>query len=328
MRRVIVAALGAGLIGVIGCTSTATSVTAPSSDKCQVSVSNTPTTFGDGGGAGTVTIGAPRDCTWSVSPSVSWITLTDTASGQGDATVGYKVASNPAPSTRAGAIAVGSQSLSLSQAAAPCRFSLSRGSDRIGPSGGRLSVAVSTLSGCGWTASTGANWITVTSGQSGNANGTVELTVASNAGSERVGQANIAGQTYTVNQDAAPAPAPPAPPAPSPAPVPAPAPSPSPAPPPSPAPSPAPAPSPSPSPSPAPSPQQVSFTGVVSSVSGKCPDLMFNVSGREVVTDKSTKFKDISCGDVAKGGHTVNVDGTVMSNGVVNADMISKAGDR
>lgn len=322
MRSVIVAALGAGAIVAIGCTSTATSVTAPSSDKCQITVNNAPTTFGESGGAGTVTIGAPRDCTWSVSPSVSWITLTGTQAGQGDASVGYTVAANPAPSTRAGAIAVGSQSLSLSQAAAPCRFSLSRASDSVGSSGGRLSVAVSTLSGCGWNASSGVNWIGVTSGQSGTANGTVELTVASNAGSARVGQANIAGQTYTVNQDAAPVVPPPAP-----APAPAPAPSPAPAPAPSPSPAPSPAPSPSPAPAPAPSGQQVSFTGVVDSSSGKCPDLTLNVSGRTVTTDRSTKFKDISCGDVAKGGRSVEVNGTQMPNGTINADMITKAGD-
>ncbi|HZR22765.1 MAG TPA: hypothetical protein VFA59_04200 [Vicinamibacterales bacterium] len=348
MRTALVAALGAGLISAIGCTSTATSVTAPSSDKCQISVSNTPTTFGDSGGAGTVTIGAPRDCTWSLSPSVNWITLTGPQSGQGDASVGYVVAANPVPSTRAGAIAVGSQSLSLSQAAAPCRFSLSRTGDHVGSTGGRLSVAVSTLSGCGWNAASGMNWIGVTSGQNGNGNGTVELTVAPNVGSARVGQANIAGQTYTVNQDAAPAPepapappapAPPTPPTPAPTPTPAPAPAPAPAPtptpaPPAPTPAPTPAPSPSPSPTPAPAPaptsQHVSFTGVVNSASGKCPDLTLNISGRTVVTDKSTKFKGLTCGDLSKPSkdpRIVNVDGTQDPSSVVHADTIEKAGE-
>jgi Domain of unknown function (DUF5666) len=72
----------------------------------------------------------------------------------------------------------------------------------------------------------------------------------------------------------------------------------------------------------------VSFSGYVLSASGKCPDLTLNVSGRTVVTDKSTKFKDISCGDVAKGGRFVDVTGTQTSSGVVNADTISKAGDK
>ena len=81
----------------------------------------------------------------------------------------------------------------LSQAAAACHFSLSRSSDTIGAAGGQLSVDVSTLTGCGWTATSGSSWIAITSGQAGNANGTVALVISANSGAGRVGQVHVAG---------------------------------------------------------------------------------------------------------------------------------------
>jgi all-beta uncharacterized protein/BACON domain-containing protein len=313
MQRAIVAALAAALAcAIVGCTSTETSVTAPTSDKCQITASNAPSSFTAAGGAGTVTIGAARDCVWSIAANAAWVSIAGSKSGQGDASIAYTVAVNSIPSARSTAIVVGSQTLSLSQAAAPCQFAISRGSDSIGSSGGRLTVGVSTLTGCEWTAASGANWIAVTGGQSGNANGTVELSVAANPGAARVAQVNIAGQTYTVNQDGAPMAAP----APTPSPTPGPTPSPT--------------PTPTPTPGPAPPPvggQRVSFAGTVTNASGRCPDLSFTVSSRIVITDKTTKFKDISCGDVAKGGRQVEGDGITDSGGAIHADVVTKAGE-
>ena len=42
------------------------------------------------------------------------------------------------------------QNVTLTQAAAPCQYSLSRAGDVIGPSGGRLGFDIATLGGCGW----------------------------------------------------------------------------------------------------------------------------------------------------------------------------------
>jgi len=315
MRTALAAALAVAFASAIaGCTTTQTSVTAPTSDKCQISVSNAPSSFAAGGGAGTVTIDAARDCAWSVAANASWVTITGDKSGQGAASIAYTVAANGVPSARSTAIVVGSQSVSLNQAAAPCQFSLSRAADNVAANGGRLSVGVSTLTGCAWSAASGASWIAIAAGQTGNASATVTVSVSANGGPARVGQVNIAGQTYTVNQEGAPsmAPTPPAPlpPAPSPAP--------------GPAPSPAPAPGPPPPPS---AGQRVSFDGLVTSASGRCPELTLTVAARTVITDKSTKFKDISCGDVAKGGRRVDVSGVVDPTGAVRADAISKAGN-
>jgi hypothetical protein len=71
-----------------------------------------------------------------------------------------------------------------------------------GPSGG--SVSVMTQSDCSWSvSSTGANWITITSGANGGmGNGTVEYNVAANTGGERTASLTIAGKTFTISQSA------------------------------------------------------------------------------------------------------------------------------
>ena len=125
--------------------------------------------------------------------------------GQGEASIPYTVAPNPVPSSRAGAIIVGAQSVAISQAAAPCVFTLSRAGEGIAAAGGRLAVDVTTISGCSWNAASGSDWIAVSSGQSGNASGTVGLAVAPERRTPRgSGEVKIAGQSYTVTQAAAP----------------------------------------------------------------------------------------------------------------------------
>jgi hypothetical protein len=184
-----------------------------------------------------------------------------------------------------------------------------------------LTLQVTTLTGCQWTAASADSFIRVTSGQSGNASGTVGLAVAANAGDARVGHVNVAGQIYTVNQGAAaPTPAPPAP-------TPTPPPAPSPTPPPAPSPTPPPAPTPTPPPAPTPPPtggQHADFSGTVSSVSGSCPSLAFSAGGRRVKTDRDTNFKGISCSDVSKGGKKVEGDGVTDATGAIVADTVRK----
>jgi hypothetical protein len=76
------------------------------------------------------------------------------------------------------------------------------------------------------------------------------VTASGAGGATRVGQLNVGGQIYTVNQQAAPTPN-----------------------------APAPAPTPSPTPAhgaaPTPTPHEASFVGTVTNVSGKCPNLTF-----------------------------------------------------
>jgi hypothetical protein len=61
-------------------------------------------------------------------------------------------------------------------------------------------TVTATGSNCAWNATSGAEWITITSGAQYSGNGTVTFTVAANIGAARMGALTIAGQTFTVNQ--------------------------------------------------------------------------------------------------------------------------------
>jgi hypothetical protein len=272
------------------CTSSQTSLTtAPTaSDKCQFSVTNTTSAFSASGGTGTVNVATARDCTWSIAADAGWVSITGGVTGQGESAVAYSVAPNPAPVTRSAAISVASQRLTLSQAAAPCQYSLSRTADSIGANGGRLTVSVTTLNGCAWSAAATVGWIAVSSGQSGNANGTVELSVGPNtATAARTGQVTIAGQAYTVTQSAASSPTP------------------------------DPTPNPPPPPPPPPTGQQVHIEGIAFVVGGKCPNITFVIGLQRIITNRDTDYEGKpDCADL-RTGRTVAVDGTQTDEFVV-----------
>jgi hypothetical protein len=98
-------------------------------------------------------------------------------------------------------LTVAGQPVSVSQDGV-CVYVLSSTSDtfdKAGGTNGRVSVVAS--SGCTWTATSNASWITVTGGASGNGNGTVAFSVAANnTGDNRTGTLTIAGQPFTVTQ--------------------------------------------------------------------------------------------------------------------------------
>ena len=84
-----------------------------------------------------------------------------------------------------------------------CSYSISPTSLTIGASGGAgNTIAVTTQTGCAYTAASNDAFITITSGASGTGNGTVVFTVAANSGAARTGTITVAGRTFTVNQAA------------------------------------------------------------------------------------------------------------------------------
>ncbi|HYK90654.1 MAG TPA: fibronectin type III domain-containing protein, partial [Acidobacteriota bacterium] len=85
--------------------------------------------------------------------------------------------------------------------AVPCTYSLSSNGQSVGAGSSTGSVGVSTNAGCGWSASSNAPWIAITSGGTGSGSGTVNFAVAVNTTSgPRTGTMTIAGQTFTISQ--------------------------------------------------------------------------------------------------------------------------------
>jgi hypothetical protein len=82
-----------------------------------------------------------------------------------------------------------------------CTYAIFPESRSIAASGGSGSISVTAPAGCAWTAASDENWISVTSGASGNGNGTVSYSVAANPNAEpRPGTLTVAGRTVTVEQ--------------------------------------------------------------------------------------------------------------------------------
>jgi hypothetical protein len=284
-------------IATSGCTESATSVAQPSASKCQITASNQPASYPSAGGRGSVSIGATRDCAWTITSNASWIAIAGDRSGTGDAVVNYTVSENSVPSARSAMLAVDAVQLHVSQAAAPCTYAIAPAEAALGGAAGAVSVGVTTLSGCAWTAASNASWLTITNGASGNASATVNLAVAANTGAAREGTVTVAGKTFVARQAAAASESTP-PSAPTPAPPP-----------------------PSPQPSPSPSPESVEFEGVVLLLGGDCPNVSFLVSGRAVVTNGRTEYKRGRCRDLSIGDY-VKVRGTVVTGEPVTAERI------
>ena len=153
----------------ISCTSTSIGVTAPSAVKCQVAVENSiSTNVPSGGASGTLALSTNRDCTWTVTSNAAWAQLGGDATGQGNATVNYKVLANPDAIVRRATIEVNNTQVALTQDGAPCRFTVAPANAGLPAGGGSVTVNVDTLNGCAWSAVSDAPWLTI----AGTANGT------------------------------------------------------------------------------------------------------------------------------------------------------------
>jgi hypothetical protein len=192
----------------------------PGPGPCSYSINPTSLNAAAAGVNGSsIVVTAGAGCAWTAATATGWITIASGTSGTGPGTVLINVAANPG-AARTGTVTIAGQTFTVTQAAAApppppppsCSYSINPSSQSIGALGGNGTIAVTTSTGCGWTAVSGASWIVVVSGTSGSGNGSASLAIAANLGGARAGTVTIAGQTYTVNQAAAPPPPPPPPP--------------------------------------------------------------------------------------------------------------------
>jgi hypothetical protein len=79
-----------------------------------------------------------------------------------------------------------------------CAYQLSSTLATIAAAGGTGTISVQEPHGCAWTASTGANWLSVAAGASGAGNGSVSFSAAPNAGPARDGIFIIGDQVFHV----------------------------------------------------------------------------------------------------------------------------------
>ena len=169
--------------------------------SCTYSINPTAQSFGSSGGSGSVSVTTQSGCNWTaVSNNTSWITITSGSGGSGNGTVYYSVVANSSASSLTGTMTIAGNTFTVTQSGTSRTYSISPTSKSFDSSGGSGSVTVTTQSGCSWTATSNASWITITSGSSGTGSGTVNYSVTANT-STRTGTITITGgNTFTITQ--------------------------------------------------------------------------------------------------------------------------------
>ena len=206
---VAIAIVAMGLL-VSGCETSSTISQGPNPVKCGVTLA-APPALDATGGAGSLAVTTQLECAWEATTATAWISGLSPASGQGSATVSFRVAANESAATRDGAIVVNGQQAHVSQRA-PCRYDVSPSNFGTGASGGSSTLTIAASSECAWTASRDVTWITFTSATTGSGNGTIGFSVAPNRDDERSGSIVVANQRIVVTQGSGLPPAPPTPP--------------------------------------------------------------------------------------------------------------------
>ena len=177
--------------------------TAPEeAQTCSFSINPLSGSFTSSGGEGSVNVTAPSGCGWTATSNAAWIEITSANSGSGNDAVSYIIRDNLSADTRTGTISIAGQTVTITQSGTTiCSFAISPKNKSFGSSGGSGTVNVTAPSGCGWTATTNAGWISITSGASASGNGVITYSVsANNSGLARVGTIEVAGKTATVKQ--------------------------------------------------------------------------------------------------------------------------------
>jgi len=168
---------GTGLPQTPGFVAFVTSIGA-ATPACSYSAAPVSYFFYAAGGTADFSVTAPSGCAWTPVSSAPWIAV-PSGMGPGVAALSIGVAANTG-AARTGTVTAGSASISISQAAGGCTYSLSTNSLTFPQAGGSQSVDVTAEAGCQWTVAQLPRWLTATSGASGTGNGTVTLRAAPN----------------------------------------------------------------------------------------------------------------------------------------------------
>jgi hypothetical protein len=177
-------------------------------DHSTCSFSLNPPSASVGSEATILTVGLTTqpDCPWNVASSSSWITVNKRTATKGSGSVSLAIAANSGGMPRVGTVVIGGRTLSVTQDSEPgsqsCAVSATPNEfgvfSKDGGSG-RITVAASGT-GCAWTLSSDANWLTFTGSASRTGVGTVAFDVAANTGVAREGHLTVAGTRITITQ--------------------------------------------------------------------------------------------------------------------------------
>jgi all-beta uncharacterized protein len=198
----IAANTGAARTGTVTIASRPFTVTqAAPAPTCTYQIDPTSNSVSAIGGTGSIMVKAGAGCAWTATKTADWIAFSGATSGSGNGSVGYVVVPNTG-SARTSTISIAGQTFTVNQAAPlpTCTYKLDPEGATVPVAGGTGTFTVTAANGCAWTAVTTTQWITITSGASGNGNGTVAFSATANSGASRSGTIVVAGETFTIRQ--------------------------------------------------------------------------------------------------------------------------------
>jgi hypothetical protein len=169
----------------------------------QCSYTLTPTSFAVGSTAGlrTLSIITGTQCSWTAVSAVSWITVTSGAAGSGIGAVTISIQENATGAPRSGTLTIAGQTVSVTQQAGSCAYTVTPTAFTVDPVSGTRTVSIVTGTSCGWSSAPQAAWISVTSGASGTGIGAVTFDFDANPSTTpRTGTVSIGGQQVTITQ--------------------------------------------------------------------------------------------------------------------------------
>src|SRR5262249_2755412 len=119
---------------------------------CTFTIAPTTSSHGAAADTGVVSVTTISGCSWTVTNTNNWLTIVSATNNTNSGNVTYTVAANPSSIDRTGLVTIAGHVLTVNQAGAACTYSLSPASRSHSASAETGTVAVTTITGCPWTA--------------------------------------------------------------------------------------------------------------------------------------------------------------------------------
>jgi hypothetical protein len=182
----------------------------PALAQCSYTVTQTTFSAPSTAGVQSTSVITGTACSWTATTPDSWITITNGTNHTGMGSVSFQLTANPTSSIRTGTLIVAGQTITVTQAASSCTYTVTPTSFSIDALSTSRTLSVTTGTQCTWGAATTDTWITVTNPGSGMGTSAVTFSVSANtASTQRIGTLTVAGRAVTVTQAGTPGPTPP-----------------------------------------------------------------------------------------------------------------------
>jgi hypothetical protein len=157
-------------------------------------------TLGADGGTTSASLTLASNVTWSAVSSADWLQITSGASGSGSTALQVFAAANPTVTTRSATVTIAGRQFTVSQAGMPAEIAYTP--EIFTTDGGSMMIDVIAGGNAQWSATSGASWLTVALGESGEGDGFVFLIADpyNNTSQSRTGAVTVAGKTIYFTQ--------------------------------------------------------------------------------------------------------------------------------